>query len=84
MKPVTVIMVVLVTFLVFLLMVTVKPYYYFILIWELQQYKLDGVDFILAQSWPEAIREGNGNVLLLITNKANEEQRKSLSYDYCY
>ena len=46
--------------------------------------KLDGVDFILAQSWPKAIHEGNGTVLLLITNKANEEQRKSLSYDYCY
>ncbi len=40
--------------------------------------KLDGVDFILAQSWPKAIHEGNGTALLLITNKANEEQRKSL------
>ncbi|CAN5460294.1 DUF1326 domain-containing protein [soil metagenome] len=40
--------------------------------------KLDGVDFILAQSWPKAIHEGNGTNLLLITNKANEEQRKSL------
>jgi len=40
--------------------------------------KLDGVDFILAQSWPKAIHEGNGTNLLFITNKANEEQRKSL------
>jgi len=40
--------------------------------------KLDGVDFILAQSWPKAIHEDNGTNLLLITNKANEEQRKSL------
>ena len=40
--------------------------------------KLDGVDFILAQSWPKAIHEGNGTNLLLITNKANEEQRNSL------
>jgi hypothetical protein len=40
--------------------------------------KLDGVDFILAQSWPKAIHEGNGTVLLLITNKANEEQRRAI------
>ncbi|MDQ3837840.1 MAG: DUF1326 domain-containing protein [Thermoproteota archaeon] len=40
--------------------------------------KLDGVDFILAQSWPKAIHEGNGTVLLLITDKANEEQRKAI------
>ena len=40
--------------------------------------KLEGVDFILAQSWPKAIHEGNGTVLLLITNKANDEQRKAI------
>jgi hypothetical protein len=40
--------------------------------------RLDGVDFILAQSWPKAIHEGNGTVLLLITNKANEEQRRAI------
>jgi hypothetical protein len=40
--------------------------------------KLDGLDFIVAESWPKAIHEGNGTALLLITNKANEEQRKSL------
>jgi hypothetical protein len=33
---------------------------------------------ILAQSWPKAIHEGNGTVLLLITNKASEEQRKGI------
>lgn len=40
--------------------------------------KLDGLDFITAVSWPKAIHEGNGTALLLITNKANEEQRKAL------
>ncbi|MGA7544072.1 MAG: DUF1326 domain-containing protein [Nitrososphaeraceae archaeon] len=39
---------------------------------------IDGVDIILAQSWPKAIHEGNGTVLLLITNKANDEQRKAI------
>jgi hypothetical protein len=40
--------------------------------------KLDGLDFIIVESWPKAIHEGNGTTLLLITNKANEEQRKAL------
>ena len=40
--------------------------------------KLDGLDFITALSWPKAIHEGNGTALLLVTNKANEEQRKAL------
>ena len=40
--------------------------------------KLDGLDFVLAQSWPKAIHEGRGTVLLLITNRANEEQRKAI------
>ena len=40
--------------------------------------KLDGLDFITAVSWPKAIHEGNGTALLLITNKANDEQRKAL------
>jgi hypothetical protein len=38
--------------------------------------KLDGLDFISVLSWPRAIHEGNGTALLLITNKANEEQRR--------
>jgi hypothetical protein len=40
--------------------------------------KLDGLDFITAVSWPKAIHEGNDTALLLITNKANEEQRKAI------
>jgi hypothetical protein len=40
--------------------------------------KLDSLDFIVAESWPKAIHEGNGTLLLLITNKANEEQRKAI------
>jgi hypothetical protein len=40
--------------------------------------KLDGLDFITAASWPKAIHEGNGTALLLVTNKANEEQRQAL------
>ncbi len=40
--------------------------------------KLDGLDFITALSWPKAIHEGNGTALLLVTNKANEEQRKAI------
>jgi hypothetical protein len=40
--------------------------------------RLDGFDFITAVSWPKAIHEGNGTALLLVTNKANEEQRKAI------
>src|ERR687891_340813 len=40
--------------------------------------KLDGLDFITALSWPKAIHEGNGTALLLVTNKADEEQRQAL------
>jgi hypothetical protein len=40
--------------------------------------KLDSLDFIVAESWPKAIHEGNGTALLLITSKADEEQRKAL------
>jgi hypothetical protein len=40
--------------------------------------RLDSLDFIVAESWPNAIHEGNGTALLLVTNKANEEQRKAL------
>jgi hypothetical protein len=39
---------------------------------------LDGLDFITAVSWPKAIHEGDGTALLLVTNKASEEQRKAL------
>ena len=40
--------------------------------------RLDGLDFIIAQSWPKAIHEGNGTTQLSITNKANEKQRQAL------
>jgi hypothetical protein len=40
--------------------------------------KLDGVDFILAQSWPKAIHEGNGTVLLLITKKQMKNKEGQL------
>jgi hypothetical protein len=40
--------------------------------------RLDGLDFITAVSWPKAIHEDNGTALLLVTNKANEEQRRAL------
>ena len=39
---------------------------------------LDGLDIITAESWPKAIHEGNGTALLLVTNKANKEQRQAL------
>src|SRR5919107_3672191 len=34
-----------------------------------------GLDFIVAESWPNAIHEGNGTALFLVPNKANEEQK---------
>jgi hypothetical protein len=40
--------------------------------------KLDSLDFIVAESWPKAIHEGNGTALLLVSSKADEEQRKAL------
>jgi hypothetical protein len=40
--------------------------------------KLDSLDFIVAESWPKAIHEGNGTALLLVSSKADEEQRRAL------
>ena len=40
--------------------------------------KLDGLEVIVAVSWPKAIHEGNGTVQLFITKNANEEQRQAL------
>jgi hypothetical protein len=40
--------------------------------------KLDDLDFIIAESWPKAIHEGNGTVQSFITNKADEEQRQAI------
>jgi hypothetical protein len=38
---------------------------------------LDGIDVILAASWPKAIHEGNGTGQLFISNKAKDDQRKA-------
>jgi hypothetical protein len=40
--------------------------------------KLDDLDFIIAESWPKAIHEGNGTAQSFITNKADEEQRQAI------
>lgn len=40
--------------------------------------KLDSLDIIVAESWPKAIHEGNGTALLLVSSKADEEQRRAL------
>ena len=37
---------------------------------------LDSLDFIVAESWPKAIHEGNGTALLLVSSEADEEQKK--------
>jgi hypothetical protein len=39
--------------------------------------KIDGLDIVIAYSWPNAIHEGNGTMQLFITKKANEDQRKA-------
>jgi hypothetical protein len=40
--------------------------------------KLDGLDVIIAMSWPKAIHEGNGTVQLYITKKADGSQRDAI------
>jgi hypothetical protein len=40
--------------------------------------KLDSLDFIVAESWSKAIHEGNGTASLLVSSKADEEQRRAL------
>lgn len=40
--------------------------------------KLDGLDVIVAMSWPKAIHEGNGTVQLYITKKADGPQRDAI------
>ena len=40
--------------------------------------KLDGIDVIVAQSWPKAIHEGNGTVQLYISKHATEAQRNAV------
>jgi hypothetical protein len=39
---------------------------------------LDGIDVILAASWPKAIHEGNGTGQLFISHKAEVDQRNAL------
>ena len=40
--------------------------------------KLDGIDVIVAESWPKAIHEGNGTVQLYISKHATENQRNAV------
>lgn len=40
--------------------------------------KLDGIDVILAASWPKAIHEGNGTAQLYISKDTTKEQRDAI------
>jgi hypothetical protein len=40
---------------------------------------LDGMDFVIAWAWPNAIHEGNGTAAFFITDRASSDQRKALS-----
>jgi hypothetical protein len=40
--------------------------------------KLNGIDVIVAQSWPKAIHEGNGTAQLYISKHATEAQRNAV------
>jgi hypothetical protein len=40
--------------------------------------KIDGIDVIVAQSWPKAIHEGNGTAQLYISKHATEPQRNAV------
>src|ERR671922_2702679 len=40
--------------------------------------KLDGIDVIVAESWPKAIHEGNGTAQLYISKHATENQRNAV------
>src|ERR671915_1122817 len=39
--------------------------------------KLDGLEVIVAESWPKAIHEGDGTLQLFITKNADEQQRQA-------
>jgi hypothetical protein len=68
-----------VTLLVFPPTATAKPYYYFISGLGIMAIpNLMVLILSLHNQWPKAIHEGNGTVLLLITNRASEEQRKAI------
>jgi hypothetical protein len=40
--------------------------------------KLDGLEVIVAESWPKAIHEGNGTFQLFVTKTADQSQRQAL------
>ncbi len=40
---------------------------------------LDGLDFVLAWAWPNAIHDGNGTAAFFITDRASPEQRQALA-----
>jgi hypothetical protein len=40
--------------------------------------KLDGIDVIVAETWPKAIHEGNGTLQLYISKHATEDQRNAV------
>jgi len=40
---------------------------------------LDGMDFVIAWAWPNAIHDGNGTAACFITDRANLEQQKALA-----
>lgn len=40
--------------------------------------KLDGLEVIVAESWPKAIHEGNGTLQLFVTKTADQNQRQAL------
>jgi hypothetical protein len=40
---------------------------------------LDGMDFVLALAWPNAIHEGNGTAAFFITDRASADQREALA-----
>jgi hypothetical protein len=40
---------------------------------------LDGLDFVVAWAWPNAIHDGNGTAAFFITDRASPDQRKALA-----
>jgi len=40
---------------------------------------LDGMDFVIAWAWPNAIHDGNGTAAFFITERASPEQRQALA-----
>src|SRR5215217_2073631 len=77
-KHVTAIMIVLVTLVVLLLMATVGHCYYFILDLEVTAILNLMVLILSLHNHGQKLHEGNGTALLLITNKANDEQERLL------